>query len=219
MDYDKLFSKPRMSTYRKLASNEHHAQRLYQWNIDISSALYESLVLIEIPLRNTMDNSLKLINQTFPDTDGTLHSSDWTKDPNSLISSIIPTFTISKVKNHLNVKPELITHDDIVAQLTFGTWRYIFPSREDHRKILLWEQGLNTAFSLKDYSQKQLTTDVKRLHIARNRVAHAEPLLQAKFTTNVMKSLYRVAGSIDPKLERYIKSTQRVTRVNKLRPR
>jgi hypothetical protein len=36
MDYDKVFSKARMASYRAVAPSEEVAEKLYYWNIELS---------------------------------------------------------------------------------------------------------------------------------------------------------------------------------------
>jgi hypothetical protein len=42
MDFDKLFSTPRMASYKKLSSSIEQAKKLYHWNVLLSAAMYAS---------------------------------------------------------------------------------------------------------------------------------------------------------------------------------
>jgi hypothetical protein len=218
MDYDKLFSTARMNTYRLIVNNnEQAARKLYQWNVEVSAALYESLMLLEVALRNTLDLTLKNINSTLADKNGTLHTSEWLLDPNQLISGIVSGQEVQNAKTRVQHMHRSPSHDDILAQMTFGTWRYLLPSKGNSKKILLWNIGLKNAFSLTNYSVQQFSKDVQWLNVARNRIAHGEPLLDKNYAKNTMKSIYRVSQAIDVDFARYVKSTQRVSQVMKNR--
>jgi hypothetical protein len=221
MDFDKLFSTPRMASYKKLSSSLEQAEKLYHWNILLSAAMYECLVLVEVALRNSIDRQLRYINQTLKDPDGVKHSSDWLNDPNYVINISMAKDAIALAKERAYRQTKQPTQDDILAQMTFGNWRYILPSqsKRNFAKNRIWEEGVKDAFNFDNYSLQRLAHDLKDLNNVRNRIAHAEPLIVDSYTKNTMRSIYRVAKSIDPELERYIKSTQRVTYINKQRPR
>jgi hypothetical protein len=218
MDYDYLFSQSRMFSYRQISDTDELAEKLYYWNIELSSALYEPLMLLEVALRNAIDYQLRNINTRISDQDGTWHSADWLLDPNQLVTAVVSKREIDKTRSKLSKELIEPTHDDILAQMTFGTWRYILPSKDSARKMLLWDYGLKEAFSLMDYSLEELVRDLSSLNLTRNRIAHGEPLLAKNYPKNTMRRLYRVAEAIDPQLSRFIKTKQRVTQVAKKRP-
>jgi hypothetical protein len=221
MDYDKLFSTPRMDKSRYVTDSESVAEQLYHWNTQFSMALFASLTLIEIPLRNAIDRELRVINQILPDPDGTQHGLEWLLDTNYSIATSISEKAITRARTRAKLVKTNPTQDDVLAQMSFGNWRFILPShsKDTYTKMRIWEEGLQDAFNLSDFSIEGLSKDIKDLQMVRNRIAHCEPLLKPNYANNTMRSIYRVAKSIDPELERYIKSTQRVTYINKQRPR
>jgi hypothetical protein len=220
MDFDRIFSKARMQTYKEVGGDDKQAQKLYQWNLEVSSALYESLMIVEVALRNTIDYSLRELNVGLHDKNGDTHGQDWLLDPNELVSNVISFSEISRIRNRFSLAGKIPSHDDILAQMTFGNWRFILPSKDDSKKELIWKLSLKNRFELSSgYCLDSFSRDVESLHIVRNRIAHGEPLLERNYTKNTMKSIFRVAEAIDPELSRYIKSVQRVTQVNKTRPK
>jgi hypothetical protein len=146
MDFDRLVSKPRMRTYRKLVKNSQQAEKLYLWNLRLSSAFYEMLILLEIAMRNVLDEQLKIFNAEFPDKNGQIHSEKWTFDPNELLQNIIKD-DLKKVKKKIHGKKKC-THDDVVAQLPFGTWRFLLPGKNSKPKEILWNMAVSKAFVL-----------------------------------------------------------------------
>jgi hypothetical protein len=206
MDYNKLFSVARMASYRTISSSEIQAHKLYQWNISLSAALYESLMLLEVALRNVIDCKLRELNEILPDPDGTIHSNSWLLDTNYVIKVSISGKSIESAIDRAKKGKRMPSHDDVLAQMTFGNRRFVLPSnnKDNYTRGILWEGGIKNVFDLSNYSLKLLVLDIKELNSLRNRIAHGEPILGENYAKNMMRSIYRVAKSIDPELERYI---------------
>jgi hypothetical protein len=61
-------SHPRLTPYlQAMGGNVKDGLRLYQWNVELSGAAYESLHLFEVVLRNALDERLCLWNATQTD--------------------------------------------------------------------------------------------------------------------------------------------------------
>jgi hypothetical protein len=69
-------------------------------------------------------------------------------------------------------------HDDVVAQLSLGVWRYILPSNANKTKQRLWREATAAAFPhwRGTWDPQSLVTRVANAHALRNCVAHLEPL-------------------------------------------
>ncbi|HEX3829287.1 MAG TPA: hypothetical protein VHV82_18650 [Sporichthyaceae bacterium] len=76
-------SEPRLRPYLAATNgNVKEALRLYQWNIDLSGAVYETLHVFEVVPRNAMDAQLSIWNATQTDAStGRAHALDWLMDP------------------------------------------------------------------------------------------------------------------------------------------
>jgi hypothetical protein len=219
MDYDKVFSKARMASYRAVAPNEAVAEKLYYWNIELSAAIYESLMLLEVGMRNAIDAELRMVNQSIPDINAESHSSSWLLDPNQLIASVVTIGEIEKAKRRVPKSAPEVKHDDILAQMTFSSWRFLIPSNHSSSKLLLWNSGLKNAFSMEGYSVEQLRRDLTALNVTRNRIAHGEPILNPNLPQNTLRKIFRVSQAVDTDLARFIKSKQRITQLSKQRPK
>jgi hypothetical protein len=78
-----LLSQARLAPYlRATNGNLRAALKLYQWNVEMSAAVYKMLHLVEVFLRNAIDAELRIWNttQTNPVT-GRPHGPDWLLDP------------------------------------------------------------------------------------------------------------------------------------------
>ncbi|MBG6192266.1 hypothetical protein IWX64_003236 [Arthrobacter sp. CAN_A212] len=206
----------RLSPYLQEAGNLQGAVRLYRWNIDLSGAVYEALHVFEVLLRNAMDEKLCQWNGSQPDpSHGRLHSSDWLLDPSSLLVRIagrdIPEAKRRALKSTRR-RPEgqrEPRHEDVLAAMSLGTWRFILPGRSDAGKQRLWDEALNEAFPHLSRTPHQLERAVEGVYRLRNRVAHLEPLINSNVQAQLV-NMRTVIGAIDPLLLSWFASTERI---------
>lgn len=215
-------SAPRLTPYLHAThGNLKDALRLYDWNVAISGAFYESLHQFEVVLRNALDERLSAWNATQVDrTTRRHHSRDWLMDPSGLLQRLTRD-NIPKAHQHartaLRASGRRPGHADVLAQLGFGTWRFLLPDHDPGRR-LLWSQAVNLAFPHLTASPATLVDHVDRIHKLRNRIAHLEPLLDGSMIADRLGRLRAVAAAIDPIAEDWIVSRQRITPVLKQRP-
>lgn len=213
-------SQPRLVPYLAAAQgNEREALRFYQWNIDLSGAVYEALHVFEVFLRNAIDVELSSWNATQVERGtGRQHSQDWLLDPARLIERLAGP-NISRATDQAwaalrapRHRGRTVGHADIVAQLSFGTWRYLLPDRDPGRQRL-WKDALHRAFPNLQYDPRELASRVDGAYKLRNRVAHLEPLLRPGVVRAELHGMRWVLRAIDPQLEQWFTSRQRVTQV------
>lgn len=121
-------SVPRWSTYLSAARERPIlALELYEWNLHLSAAAHTVLAVVEVALRNAIDRSLRAWNQTegaFP--------AEWTLAPCREIEHVTRSgrdLTDAKLRAQRSLgKGRPVAHDDVLAHLTFGTWRYMLPT-------------------------------------------------------------------------------------------
>ena len=78
-----ILTATRLAPYLAAAhGNRKRALQLYQWNIELSGAVYEALHVFEVVFRNALDAQLCVWNagQTDQSTQ-LLHNSEWLQDP------------------------------------------------------------------------------------------------------------------------------------------
>lgn len=113
-----------------------------------------------------------------------------------------------------------MTHGDVVAQLTLGSWRYMLPARNLRKKPTkqqLWEAELHKAFPHARL-HTEVVDDVETLWLLRNRVAHLEPLLRPHLIADGTAALRRVIGYVEPSLCGWHDAQSRVAVVLAARP-
>lgn len=155
-------SSPRFNVYLAKTNNDFHkAYRLYKVNIELSEAFYPILAVLEVSLRNAINETLKL------------HFNDpyWFK--NSLPVEFLPF--VSDAAQKLTAQRKTITADRIIAELNFGFWNRLF---NRHYTALLWKP-LRLIFqnTPKHLRQRDTIADaLYRIRTLHNRIYHYEPI-------------------------------------------
>ncbi|AFM18592.1 Abi-like protein [Mycolicibacterium chubuense NBB4] len=221
-----LLGTARVGAYEAYRPHYSQAQlgELYAWHSSLASAVHEVLGYCEVVFRNALDKGLAEWNGSHPTSPGGPH---WLLDPAPQLKAIIDpppppppkpgeeprkqgrrvvfkarTNVIrSRDRTHRRFK-EPITHDDLLAQLTFGELVHLVPTNSSKRVKgftpieMMWLYGVRSAFpnvdkvfpldtSLKGNTAlvdqgRRLGDAADRLRILRNRIAHHEQILTAK---------------------------------------
>lgn len=191
----------------------------------MSGAVYQMLHVVEIVLRNAVDDRLRTWNsaQSDPRT-GLQHDAAWLLDPSRLVERLVRREEIDKAIQRARLATREASrglrsfmHDDVLAQLSFGTWRFLLPDRDPGRRRL-WADALSTGFPHLDRPVRALVDDVDRLYRLRNRVAHLEPLLETGSVVSHVRAARRVLRDIEPAAEKWLVSQQRVTTLAQRKP-
>jgi len=88
----------------------------------------------------------------------------------------------------------------------------LLPDR-DAGKQRLWNDALHAAFPGIQGDPRQLVQRIDGIYRLRNRVAHLEPLLRPGLVRSELNNMRWVLTVIDPALEQWFTSRQRVTQV------
>lgn len=170
-----IFSKARIAPYLKDGDHAKHVLNKYHANIALSEAMIPTLHYLEVCFRNRVD---QVISKHY--------TSNWlTNIPPQLMVTDQDVIKINKLvlKIRRENKKEP-THNDIVAQMTFGFWCSFF-----HRKYdpALWHRkdSLKIMFpNLPRANRKRIYAEVRLLIIkeVRNRIAHHEPIWNHKYS-------------------------------------
>lgn len=217
-------SPERLAPYIRETPTLHKAIRLYRWNIDLSGAVYDALHVFEVVLRNAIDEQLCSWNATQPNLrSGRLHSSDWLLDPSALLLRIagrdIPDARRRALKSTTR-RPQgqrEPLHEDILAAMSLGTWRFILPGRHDAGKQRLWDEAPCKAFPHLRRTPLELERAVEGVYHLRNRIAHLEPIINSNAPAQLV-NMRTVIGSIDPQLLSWFTSTERISTSLTARP-
>jgi hypothetical protein len=150
------------------------AQQLIAWNISMSAAMHQSLHVFEVLLRNAMNEQLQVWN----DAQG--YSRTWLLTPDPRLRKLLNPHTLkTALSRSAGVAQDAgrqRTHDDVLAQMTMGTWRFLLPSNSSEAKQRLWDAALVQAFPGWSGTWDTLVRKVETVYTLRNRVAHLEPI-------------------------------------------
>lgn len=205
-----------------VGGNRRDAIRLYQWNIELSGAVYEALHVVEVVLRNAMDEQLCAWNvtQTDPGT-GHAYSDEWLLGPAPLLRRLVREQDLAmaqaRATRAIQRQRRPVLHADLLTQMSFGTWRFLLPSRDPGRQYL-WDHALHAAFPHLNRTPRELVASVDGIYQLRNRVAHLEPLLRLGNVRHQFGNMRTVLREIDPAAEQWFVSIQRITTLLRARP-
>lgn len=157
------FSEQRLATFRRYSNDDFSKSLdLYRYNIELSEALYPVLSILEVVLRNAINETLKR------------HFNDLNWFKNSLPSEL--ENVVIQAQNKLQKRNVKITPDNIIAELHFGFWNMLF-SR--NFAILFWKP-LRLIFKNLPKQQKKreyVSTKLNTIRLIRNRIYHYEPII------------------------------------------
>lgn len=157
-----FLSTPRFKIYLDNSGNDFDkAIQLYKLNIELSESFYPILSILEVSLRNAINQKL----------------SEHFKDPfwfkNNLPIDFLPF--VSEATQKLTKERKTITADKIVAELNFGFWNRLF-SR--NYTSILWKP-LRVVFQntpKKIRKRDTIADSLYRIRTLRNRIYHYEPI-------------------------------------------
>lgn len=237
-------SKPRLEPYIQAAGSTSGAMQLYRWNLELSGAIHEALGVVEVAVRNSIDQQLQIWNPTRPARSGERsYGTDWVEQPAAPLYGILnprgrnnrprkSTFESAKKRARYDSNDRdpshprhgaAPNHDDIVAHITFGAWVKLLPSKRMELGLIgpdqqraLWENALRHSFP---HHTDPLVVHywVNRMYRLRNRVAHVEPLI----STDVMsyhRTAARLLRAIEPRLGDWYAGISRIPEVFSSRP-
>ena len=210
-------STPRFGVYLTAAAGDRQlALDLYEWNATVSAAFQHDMAHLEVALRNAYDAAL-----TAGTPAGHPH---WTLDATRLFPVVWRTAQDgTRIDSNRTPRDQVdravreagpgAPAGKVIAELSFGFWRYLSTSAHHHP---LWIPYLHKAFT-PGISRQTVDRPVGRLHKLRNRVAHLEPLLRQNLAGRHDDVLI-VAGLISAELRDYIAGTSEAPAIIGRRP-
>jgi len=169
--FEYILSQPRLARYVKAcAGNTRQAMTLYRLNLKLSQELFTLVGCFEVAYRNAIDRHYSVRSGT-----------DWLRDaarPGGMFNNGLcgkTPYIISEAEKKLLV----YSHSKLIAEIDFGFWRYMF-ARHQFRS---GGQSLLAVFPAKPksnpvihYNNHFFFTQLEKVNILRNRLAHHEPV-------------------------------------------
>ncbi|MEC3973837.1 hypothetical protein [Amycolatopsis sp. H20-H5] len=197
-------SGPRFARYLQAAEGDTDlAIRLYQWNLDASSAFYHLLHWIEVSWRNAMDRQLR----------HRFARADWWStaqlDPNGADK-------VRRAQGQLDRRKPGGTADDLMTEFTFGFWVSLL-SRGRAYDRTLWVPGLHRAFPNYSGPRAPLHREVYPVLHFRNRIMHYEPIVDLDLEW-YREQIYRLLGYVSADVVKLVRELDRIPEVLDRRP-
>lgn len=198
-------SEPRFATYLTKAGNhEKYAIALYLYNARVAKAFLYPLGVVEVTLRNAIDEILVQ-----------RHGPDWHQDTAFRGQVLTPEglATLDKAIRRAGQQPP---RSQVVAELTFDFWSNLF--RPEYGA--LWRTTVNIAFPNLQHGEtrQEIQNLVRPINAFRNRVAHHEPILDMN-VTDVLGKIMRLTGLRCRETEAWLKHHCTLNTVVRSRPK
>lgn len=156
-----ILSTDRFSTYLQWSQGDVAlGERLYSYNVQLSSDFYASLHMLEVALRNKVDVALT-----------NAHGAGWLFDNRVLVEQY-QRGCVAQAQATLQREGKAATHSQMVAELNFGFWSSLFGPRSNR----LWGV-LRPVFQTPGLQRAMISGKLRDLRRLRNRIAHYEPIL------------------------------------------
>ncbi|AYF97500.1 hypothetical protein [Protaetiibacter intestinalis] len=215
---ERLIGRPRLLRLLADVEGDHRrANDLFAWNVAAAGAAMEAVHVFELILRNALDRELRVWNANMNG------DPDWLLTPHEFLhKSLRPADRAAALQRARRIAAERgrpVRHDDVLAQLSLGTWRYLLPSRSVKAKQRLWDAALSHAFPAwpGDWGPESVVTRVASAHELRNRVAHLEPL-QHLDLRRVRRDMRSVCHAIGPDAARFFVQAERLIPIIETNP-
>ncbi|MEY4019735.1 MAG: hypothetical protein RLZZ590_1035 [Actinomycetota bacterium] len=204
--YEQHFASARMSHYlAEFSGDEVSAIALYNWNVQVSSAIWELLSYVEIALRNTIDSRMRAID----DRD----DSHWlfvlpSTPNNSYLNKEIRQASERVLKNGKTLEPA-----QLISELPFGFWVSLISKR--HRNI--WPDLASGFTGMNSRDPGDLQTLLVGVRDLRNRIGHHHRVWSLDLVAR-HSELIQLATFISPEFGRWLFSLSRVPKFLNQRP-
>ncbi len=205
---EKAVSPERLSPYRKVCGGDLAAAvELYEWNAAVSAALWLDIGHLEILVRNAMHHQLTTFSVRM------YGEPRWYLNPGGQLQPAAQT-DIAMTYTRLARAGKPADPGRVVAELSFGFWRYLTASSYDR---VLWKPVLSHGFAGQP-RRRPLYDRLARLHLLRNRLAHHEPVHRQQLA-RLHGDLLTVIEWIDPALRGWVEQESKTQAALATRPR
>lgn len=203
-DLRKTLSPERFEGYRK-SENDTDEQILacYLWNIQLSEALYPSIAILEVALRNQLHQALVDYSQ----------NEAWYEQQPSLLAQA-EQIEIEKAKQTLLQHGKILSPGRIVAELNFGFWTRLFHPYYEQK---LWPSLIKAVFPHAPRwirERKKLLKRLNQFRHLRNRVSHHEPIWAWPNLATLHQEIQNTIGWINPSTQIVLSSIDRFSAVH-----
>lgn len=200
-------SKERLEGYRRASSDTNlDLFARYSWNIALCEALYPSLNVLEIALRNEL---YAVITRTFDPY--------WLDRIDSHVLKTQEQDFVRKVQGKLRKSGKSPFGGTLITELSFGFWTRFFNAKYELlvRKLLRDRTGFLPGLPRHSRKRHTLSTRMNQIRYLRNRVFHHEPIWHwhglARKHDEILEGIYW----LNPSLREYVEHIDRFPDVHR----
>lgn len=171
-EYENILSVARLNRYLIACNGQtKKAMTLYRFNLRLSQALFTTIGNFEISLRNSIDNKLTAIL-----------GNNWLIESvasGGIISNERCRLTEIRLNEALTKLGSRYSHNKLVAELSFGFWRYLFASHQFNatgRTLLSIFPARPHSSAMMHFNRRFIFNQLAQINNLRNRIAHHEPV-------------------------------------------
>lgn len=187
------------------------APELYLWNTYMAATILRTTGIVEVHVRNRIDEALRQWNLVRGG------SGEWITEPEDVLASLVKPAAGKTLAERADITSVdgAATHDDLVAELPFGTWARLLPSPNvtmRNPRMRICREALEPVFGIPGRPPKATTAQMMRLVQMRNRAAHHRPLLDTKALHRCHQDVLDVLSQLDLRLRRWMKQEKWIVR-------
>ncbi len=188
-----FISESRLSNYKNFDE--------YISNLKFAKSLYLPLSIIEVSLKNSIDNYL--INKI---------GNDWLFDTSfvqpQLQYKINNAIKILEQNNKIYSKNKSLTHNNLMSELSFGFW--IMLLKKPYQQYLRYTDLKKIFPNLPSSKEKKLNrhfifTKLNKIRLFRNKVFHHDKIIDKEEYYNILDEIYEVLSYFDDEIVKICK--------------
>jgi hypothetical protein len=234
-----LLSKERLSALIQLTGSSECAINLHQETLRLGAALMHVIATVEIAFRNAVCDCLEQHFNTpqwlrqpphpfaWKDTEqkkvnlavDSAQRAEYSKLSQSKKAALeVLAFPSGRPQNLSHLKRAKarrqfinVTHGKVVAELTLHFWKRLFGPEYEQS---LWRTALKRTFPDKRLTRAEVAIQLEHIYQSRNRLAHHEPVLHARFDDTINAIIFATIHSANQSTIYITNITSRINHQN-----
>jgi len=188
-----FISDTRLSNYKNFTE--------YILNLQLSKSLYLPLSIIEISLKNSMDNHfINIIGKDW------LFNKSFIKP--QLQYKIDNAIKILEQNNKIYSKNKSLTHNNLMSELSFGFW--IMLLKKPYQQYLRYNDLKQIFPNLPRTNDKNINRHfifikLNKIRLFRNKVFHYDKIINKKEYNNILNEIYEILSYFDSEIVNIVK--------------
>lgn len=197
------FSSKRFGAYLLRAGHHpEYAIQLYLYNARLAKSLLFPLHILEIVLRNGIDEAF---SHTF--------SESWHLDQS--FRDLLSQESNNSLQKALGRFRKIPSKDDVISELSLDFWSNLFRAEYDRS---IWQTNIKILFPCNTFTRASLQPEISKINRLRNRIAHHEPILDLN-TSDIHAKILNIVSGRSLESGKWIKSHSTFTQMMRTKPK